>query len=103
MCKVVKQERRASLSPRGESGRYILTLAQGTAVTMYWLEPLASEFGAAYRLIKWDDESVTYDVNLCLGDLAHSSCECLSHLRWGHRRPCKHVAALSALINAGRI
>jgi hypothetical protein len=109
MCKVpssprpVKPERTCHLSPKGESGRYILSLAQGRTVTMYWLEPLACDFGLAYRLTKWADESVTYHVNLNTHDPRHSSCERLSHLRWGHRRPCKHVAAVLALRSAGRL
>jgi hypothetical protein len=99
----VKAERTAHLSPKGESGRWILTIGQGKTATLYWLEALESDFGVAYRLTKWADESVTYDVNLCLADPRHSACCCLGFLRWGHLHPCRHIAALVALRSAGRL
>jgi hypothetical protein len=107
MCKVPSSKlpvksRTAHLSPKGESGRYILTLSQDKTATVYWLSVLEADFGLAYRLEKFSDGS-TYDINVCLADPRHSSCECLGFLRWGHKTICKHVACLVALRSSGRI
>jgi hypothetical protein len=36
-------------------------------------------------------------------DLAEGSCDCLGALRWGHRKPCRHLASLRALRERGSI
>lgn len=32
-----------------------------------------------------------------------SSCECKGFLRWGTRKPCRHIAGLTALMKCGKI
>jgi hypothetical protein len=107
MCNLATKQppvksRSAHLSPRGESGRHILTLSEGKKATVYWLEVLEVDFGFAVRLEKFTD-GTSYDVNVCLSDPRHSSCECLGFVRWGHRHLCKHISAVVALHNAGRL
>jgi hypothetical protein len=68
----------------------------------YLLLPLASDFGAAFRLVKQElvpqaegfyELQDTARYNVCL-DGERSSCECPGFLRWGK---CKHVSGLAAL------
>jgi hypothetical protein len=86
-------------------GRYLgrIVITDNGKRDDYLLERLDADFGAAYRLEKLCDEPVTYDVNLALGHGGHDSCECLGHLRWGHRTVCRHVAALLKLRERGAL
>ena len=59
----------------------------------YWCRFLASDFGRAVELQKWDDAAEAYHV-LLSGDGRHS-CECKGFLHHGH---CKHVEGLAALL-----
>jgi hypothetical protein len=77
-----------------------LTLFVGKESFLYFLEPLASDFGQGYRLEKFATGE-TYDVHL--GADGHNSCECLGWLRWSHKTPCKHVASLLQLRAKGRL
>jgi hypothetical protein len=70
---------------------------------VYRVSPLPVDrkaFRAAWRFEKLSDDgrrvTAGYDVSLDL--LGYFSCECLSHLRWGDRRPCKHVAGIMAFV-----
>jgi predicted nucleic acid-binding Zn finger protein len=38
-----------------------------------------------------------------LDDATGDSCDCLGHIRWGHKTVCKHVAGIKACLQAGRI
>jgi hypothetical protein len=69
-----------------ESGVLILTV--GTQTFPYFLDPIASDYGRAFSLQKFDGTS--YAVNLGDND-GPPSCECPGWLRWGHRGPCKHI------------
>ena len=64
-----------------------LTGVRGTDV--YRVEPVPSDFGHAYAVIRPDGE--VYHV---LVDGNRSSCECLGFLRWGH---CKHLRGVRSL------
>ena len=64
--------------------------------TRYFLWPIPSDFGTAFRLEKFEDGEV-YTVNL---DGERSSCDCLGHLPWGH---CKHAEGLAVLKAAGKL
>jgi hypothetical protein len=61
------------------------------AFCMYKLQLLPVEGSPG----QWQQENVAV-YNVVLNGMA-STCECLGHLRWG--RPCRHIAALSVLVN----
>jgi hypothetical protein len=73
----------------------------GKEAFLYWVKPIPCDYGTAFELEKFSDETV-YHVNIG-GEDGHPSCECAGHLRWGHRTTCKHIASLTALVAAGRI
>jgi hypothetical protein len=81
----------------------VLWLTVGKLTTAYHLEPLASDFGTAYRLSKADNGDggpEVYDV--CLLSAGRSTCECLGHLAHAHKGTvCKHIAALFQLQKRG--
>jgi hypothetical protein len=94
--KRVKPERRCRLSAGG-GGKRILSLFVGAQAFLYWVEPVAADWGRAFRLEKFEGGDV-YDVHFdqATGD----SCTCLGSLRHGH---CKHRDALAALLKAGKL
>jgi hypothetical protein len=72
----------------------------------YYVEPLACDFGLAFRFTKLahqveEGHDSYYDV--LLDPRGHHECFCLGHLRHGHRTVCKHVAVAAALVEAGRL
>jgi hypothetical protein len=75
----------------------------GKASTFYELTVLPEAcWGRGFVLTKEDRTS--YGVNL--GDEAQGmapACDCVGFLRWGHRGPCRHLAALMALAQAGQL
>src|SRR5436190_13997177 len=66
----VKPARTARVSPVGESGRRILTLAAGKESWVYWLDAVATDFGEGYALEKFEGGDV-YHVHL---DATGDSC-----------------------------
>lgn len=93
----VKPQRfiRLELAPfHGKPG--VVRIAVGKTIAHYLLQPLASDFGTAFRLTK-DDGGEQYDVHL---DGNGGTCECKGFLRWSR---CKHRDGLKALQNAGRL
>jgi hypothetical protein len=77
----------------------VLDITAGKHLTCYYLYPMPSDFGSAFRLDKFGTQGgETYHVNLA--DDGRHSCECLGFLHHGH---CKHVAGLLALRRAGRL
>jgi hypothetical protein len=85
------------------NGCFAVELTVGTSRTAYYLQPLPSDFGRAFRLTKFagtpgtDKEAAAYEV--CL-DGPGSQCSCKGYLRHGR---CKHVAGLLALVAAGKL
>jgi hypothetical protein len=85
--------------PASQNDCYVLDLLRGDEAATYWLRPLPSDFGRAYRLTKFlHQDGESYDLLL---DGPRSTCECLGHLRW--QTPCKHLQALLQLDAAGRL
>jgi hypothetical protein len=76
----------------------ILTLFIGAVAYLYWIEPVATDWGRGFKLEKFEGGEV-YHVHL--DDALGHSCECKGFLRWG--KPCKHISAVSALVAAGRL
>jgi hypothetical protein len=94
--KSVKPDRRVYVVRGGN--RTTLSLSINGEETLYYLEPISSDFGNAFRLTKvkgeWDglrrlDEP--YDVLL---NGRESSCTCKGHT---YRGRCKHVDGLTTL------
>ena len=81
-----------------ECDRGAIAIRVGMEATVYELAAVPVDFGEGFELTKPDGEG--YDVHL---DASGHSCTCWSHVRWGHRRPCKHVAALLALRQRGKL
>jgi hypothetical protein len=85
------------------NGCFAVELTVGKSRTAYYVEPMASDFGQAFRLVKFagtpgtDEGATSYDV--CL-DGAGSDCGCKGYLRHGR---CKHVEGLLALVAAGKL
>jgi hypothetical protein len=68
----------------------------------YYVFPLASDFGRAFRLVKFacdvePDGPDSYDVLL---DGQRSTCECMGFLWHFH---CKHVDSIAALVEGGAL
>jgi hypothetical protein len=85
------------------NGCFAVELAVGKSRTGYYCEPFASDFGRAFRLVKFTgtpgtDEGAT-DYTVCL-DGPGSDCSCKGFARWGR---CKHCEGLAALVSAGRL
>jgi hypothetical protein len=85
------------------NGCFAVELTVGKSRTAYYMEPLASDFGRAFRLTKFgatpgtDEAASAYEV--CL-DSPGSDCGCKGYLRHGR---CKHVEGLLALVAAGKL
>jgi hypothetical protein len=80
----------------------VVTLSYGPDAADYYLTPVPSDWGVAYRLDKMGDEEARYHV--LLDPLAEgglfASCECKGHLRWGY---CRHVHGLLLLRERGEL
>lgn len=73
----------------------VLALAVGARLTHYRLEPVASDWGRAFRLTKfpeYGDDSYT----VCLEETGAATCDCKGHAAYGH---CKHADALRTLLD----
>src|SRR5262249_51282898 len=83
------------------AGRLTITVG-GTAEDYSIVRLIATFGGPAFRLTKLLNGN-SYDVHL---DGPCSTCECLGHQRWGGScsgGSCKHIAALTALVESGRL
>ena len=69
----------------------------------YYISPIPADYGKAFRFEKFAAEGgEVYAVNL--GDEREpASCECLGHLRFGHKTVCRHIASARALVGAGKL
>ena len=93
----VKPVRTVRLARPVENGRGAVCITVGTEATVYQVEAIAVDYGTGFKLTKPDAE--VYHVHL--DDASGHTCDCWSHIRWGHKRPCKHVAAALALRQRG--
>jgi hypothetical protein len=80
----------------------MLDIREDDNLTCFWLYAVPSDFGLAFRLEKYEhqrrgEDDAAYNVLL---DGERSTCECKGFLRWGH---CRHVEALTALRQAGKL
>ena len=77
--------------------RTFICLTQDGKASHYWLSPLASDFGRAFRFEKPEIDGDVYDVLL---EHDGDSCTCKGHTHHGY---CKHVDCCKALIAAGKL
>src|SRR5262245_23079144 len=87
---------RLELPPFGNNPG-VVKIRVGKGAADYLLQPLPSDYGTAYRLLKEGDGGEQYDVLL---DGEGGTCECKGFARW-HR--CKYRDGLLALRKAGRL
>jgi hypothetical protein len=83
-------------------GVYPLLLTVGKKRFGYYVFPLASDFGRAFKLVKFScdveaDGATEYDI--CL-DGHRTHCDCKGHQRHGH---CKHAESLAVLVAQGSL
>jgi hypothetical protein len=86
----------------------LVTVGEGEKAKKYgyYLEAIPADFGLAYRFTKLAHQieegmPAYYDVHL--DPRGRHSCECLGHLRHGHKTRCRHVAACAALVVSGKL
>jgi hypothetical protein len=93
-----RQQRTATLATM-TNGDALLLLAAGGVTTGYKLRPAASAFGRAFWLGKYseDGDGEEYDVLL---HGPETSCTCKGNT---YRGKCKHVDALTKLIQLGKL
>jgi hypothetical protein len=106
MTATKKAERHLNVS-QPTNGVYALCITQGKEKTGYYVRQQKADWGLAFSFEKFacdcqDDEPREYAVLVDERGNDHS-CECLGHIRWGHRHPCRHVAAIQTLLRTNRI
>jgi hypothetical protein len=72
----------------------------------YYLEAIPADFGVAFRLTKLEHQveaGMPDHYHVHLDPRGRHSCECLGHLRHGHKTVCRHVAACVALVANGKL
>jgi hypothetical protein len=81
---------------------------EGEPDAAYLVRKTAAAWGVAFEVAKLfrskdDDGPPSYHVNLDCHKPERSTCECRGFLRWGHRKACRHVSSLLALIRDGKL
>jgi hypothetical protein len=90
------------------NGTYAVCITQGDERKGYYVRQIPSDIGGlAFHVEKFSTDRVEgepseYDV-LIDEEAGHHDCDCLGQARWGHRHPCRHIAALLTLIATGKI
>jgi hypothetical protein len=96
------------LRPAADGVGHCLLITVGGVHHAYEAHPVPSDFGTAFRLLKWEsvpldpgvwELQVTARYNVCL-DPEGDRCDCLGHARHGH---CKHASGLRKLRELGLI
>ncbi len=83
----------------------VVRIKVGALETEYLVQPIPADFGRAFTLTKvGSEEGEVYAVNL---DGPKSQCGCKGFCRYGMAAGggtgCKHIAALQALVNVGKL
>jgi hypothetical protein len=104
-----KKDRRIKSFDRMLSGTYLLCIEEKAGPksepvqTHYYVTERPADFGRGILLEKFTCQGgESYAVNIADADNP-ASCECLGHLKHGHKTVCKHVAAARALIATGKL
>jgi hypothetical protein len=101
-----KKERHLNVS-QPTNGVYAIAITQGKEKRGYYVKQIDADFGLAFSFTKFDTdqaegEPAEYAVNVDERGNDHT-CECLGHIRYGHKKPCRHVAAILTLLRTNRI
>src|SRR5262245_13545560 len=91
----VSRSVRVELPADADGDPCVISITVGKLTVEYFVYPIASDWGRAFRLDKLANPDEQYHVNL---DGEQSSCECLGWLRHGH---CKHRDGLQVLVDKG--
>jgi len=75
----------------------VVALTVGNETAEYFVWPVPSEWGPAFKVEKLAANADVYFVNL---DGGQSTCECKGFLRWGH---CRHRDGLQKLADLGQL
>src|SRR5262245_24698276 len=100
----VKPARTCRILERLPGGKLLLAITEGKKTQRYWVRPIPSDLGPAFRWQKWvEDGGQCYDV--CLGCEPHepARCDCPGHEHHGHRLACRHIACSRALLSRGEL
>src|SRR4051794_9275357 len=83
-----KKDRTARVLLSLAAGGLLVEIADGELLPHFYVPPPPADFGRAFRWAKFECQGgEVYAVNV--GDADHpASCECMGHLRWGHRTVC---------------
>jgi hypothetical protein len=87
---------RLELRPNREGRNALIAITVRSVATEYFVDAIPADFGRGFSVQKLGVYE-SYQVNLS----DRPSCTCKGHCRWG--TPCKHILALSALVNAGKL
>lgn len=84
---------------RLSDGSGCVEIGSGKTVCLYYLVPIKSDWGKAFKLYKYGSgsrsiEGVQEVYNVCL-DGVRSICECKGFLKWNH---CKHIDGVEQLL-----
>src|SRR5260370_18560379 len=85
------------VAPAAGNPMMFVRITQDGKASYYWISPLASDFGRAFRFEKPEIDGGAYDMLLHQGG---DSCTCKGHTYHGY---CKHVDCCKALIAAGKL
>ena len=93
-----RQQRTATLATM-TNGDTLLLLATNGVTTGYKLRAVASDFGRAFWLGKYTEDGDGEEYDVLLND-RETSCTCKGN---NYRGKCKHVDALTKLIQLGKL
>ena len=104
-----KPIRNMTVLGRLDSGALLIEVSEksgpnaATTFTTYYVTAIAADFGNGFLWEKFEIHGgEKYHVNT--GDATHpASCECLGHLKHGHKTTCKHIAGSRKLIEKGKL
>src|SRR5262245_58431047 len=91
----VNRSVRLLLESTGPGDPHVVSLTVGKETAEYFVWPVPSAWGKAFKVEKLAANAEVYFVNL---DGAQSTCECKGFCRWGH---CKHRDGLQVLVDKG--
>jgi hypothetical protein len=89
----------------GAALRLTSTEGNRTEVFHYFVEAIPADFGLGFHLEKFAnevEEGEPSEYHVLLAGKS-STCECKGWLRWGHRKPCKHLRSLAKLHAEGKL
>jgi hypothetical protein len=90
---------KVSLRPSEANAFFVITITENKRRDDYRVEPIPSDFGRAFSVEKLGSQAQAEPYHVNLADQGHTCC-CLGFNRYGY---CRHVSALIALCDAGKL